>query len=81
MAHQCWNDGTDRSTLPIHGMSVIGIYGKAAEPEVAQLETFFKRAKKGCQSYSLVATSAVTVIATGILSFEAVTFTVDVGMM
>ena len=24
MAHQCWNDGTDRSTLPIHGSSDIG---------------------------------------------------------
>ncbi len=24
MAHQCWNDGTDRSTLPIHGMRFIG---------------------------------------------------------
>ena len=41
MAHQCWNDGTDRSTLPIHGMSVIGIYGEAAEPEVVQHKTFF----------------------------------------
>lgn len=24
MAHQCWNDGTDRSTLPIHGTGGIG---------------------------------------------------------
>ena len=24
MAHQCWNDGTDRSTLPIHGTWFIG---------------------------------------------------------
>jgi hypothetical protein len=24
MAHQCWNDGTDRSALPIHGTSSIG---------------------------------------------------------
>lgn len=76
MAHQCWNDGTDRSTLPIHGMSVIGIYGETAEPEVALRETFFQRAKKGCQSYSLVAFSAVTAFATGVLTFKAVTLTV-----
>ena len=76
MAHQCWNDGTDRSTLPIHGMSVIGIYGETAEPEVALRETFFQRAKKGCQSYSLAAFPTVTAFATGILPCEVVTLTV-----
>jgi len=81
MAHQCWNDGTDRSTLPIHGMSVIGIYCEAAEPELAQHGTFFETAKKCCQSYSLVSFLPITAFATGIPAFEAITLTVDVGMM
>ncbi len=76
MAHQCWNDGTDRSTLPIHGISVIGISGETTEPEVAQYEIFFQRAKRSCQSYSLFAFSAVTAFATRILRFEAVKVTV-----
>ena len=41
MAHQCWNDGTDRSTLPIHGMSVIGKFRETAEPELEQTGSFF----------------------------------------
>ncbi len=76
MAHQCWNDGTDRSTLPIHGMSVIGINGDAAEPEVVQRKTFFQSTEKGCQSYSLAAFPTVTAFATGILPCEVVTLTV-----
>ena len=41
MAHQCWNDGTDRSTLPIHGMSLIGTWASPTETEPAQGGTFF----------------------------------------
>jgi hypothetical protein len=29
----CWNDGTDRSTLPIHGISLIGTATFVPEPE------------------------------------------------
>ena len=43
MAHQCWNDGTDRSTLPIHGTRDIGKFREASEPEVAESELFFGR--------------------------------------
>jgi len=43
MAHQCWNDGTDRSTLPIHGTQSIG--NAASRPEAdSRRQPFFSGA-------------------------------------
>jgi hypothetical protein len=81
MAHQCWNDGTDRSTLPIHGKSFIGKFSEAAEPELDQSGIFFVRAEYGCQASGPSACSAVTAVTTCILPFEAVTLAVEVSMM
>ena len=80
MAHQCWNDGTDRSTLPIHGISDIGKYGEMAAPEVAQHGIFFRKAKQCCQFYSLVTFVAVTAFASGMFTFQAATRSVAVFM-
>ena len=56
MAHQCWNDGTDRSTLPIHGTSSIGInilapIAVSVEPDVfsADSEYLLAKANKALQ--------------------------------
>lgn len=50
MAHQCWNDGTDRSTLPIHGTSSIGInivapIAVSVEPDVFSADSEYLLAK------------------------------------
>src|SRR6056297_2954372 len=45
MAHQCWNDGTDRSTLPIHGTPDIGTTIDRAATEVDGRVNFSQRGK------------------------------------
>lgn len=77
MAHQCWNDGTDRSTLPIHGMSVIGIYCEATAAELAQHGTFFETAKLGCLFSSLAAFLDIAALVARMFPFDTATLTVQ----
>ena len=81
MAHQCWNDGTDRSTLPIHGMSFIGKFSEIAELELAQRKTFFGSPGNNCQPYGLLTSFAIAACATGILRFEAITLAMEKSMV
>ncbi len=41
MAHQKWNDDTDRSTLPIHGAITIGYREGGTKPDSCVGEIFF----------------------------------------
>ncbi len=41
MAHQKWNDDTDRSTLPIHGANTIGSREGGTKPDSSSITIFF----------------------------------------